>query len=353
MQTKMFSIHKTFEPDSDGKRSITWYIYDGIVPSRLNSKHALEFIESIEPGTTLRFTAVNALDAQLRDLQARGANVVYTHWHTVGISKGLSAEEIVKAYFHADASLFRAFVPRQDIAELRALLANRNAIVGFAGDALRVIRQGGRNIGVMDIDEDERYAEAAMYVDKIAASFKVKNAKGKQVSYDTRINEMAATIHECRLFNEVVGFQSYITAASIVAASGGFERFSRVSSVWHYFGQHNIDGRAARRKKGQPMSWSPNGRTALYMMMQSIIKNKKNKWNAELHRIQDAELAVHAVKHPDCKTPKGHTLAMAMRKVQKEILKQFFLALKGEAYVNGQSSLEAQQQNAAASAASA
>lgn len=348
----VLAVHKTFEPDAAGKRAIIWYVNDGKTTSRLNPKKLVAFIDDLQPGTTLRFTAVNALDAQLQELQEeRGVNIVYAHWHTLGLPKGLSPEEIVAAYFAASETLFRAFVPRKDIAELRNLLAIRNAIVGFAGDALRRIRQVGRNIAETDIDENKDLTEAHEFIKKIRAGLKTPNAKGKPVSYETRIDEMAAQIPECVLFNSIVGFESYGTAAAIVAASGGLERFDRVSSVWHYFGQHNVDGKAAKRKKGVPMTWSPNGRTALYLMMESIIKNTKNPWNAKVHAIQEAELAVHAIKHPDCPTPKGHTLAMAKRKVQKEILKRFFLALKGEKFVDGQHQDEIHEPHAVAATA--
>lgn len=343
MKTKMklLAVHKTFEADTDGKRSIIWYVNDGTTTSRLNPKKLVSFLEDLQPGTTMRFTAVNALDAQLSELQEqRGITIMYAHWHDLGLAKGLSAEDIVAAYFTAPVSVFRTFTPRRDIAELRNLLSIRNAIVGFSGNAVRRIKQAGRNMADPE-SENPDVTEALELVQKIRASFKTPNTKGREVSYDTRIDEMAEKIPDCVLFNKIVGFESYGTAAAIVAASGGFERFPRVSSVWHYFGQHNIDGKAAKRKKGQPMTWSPNGRTALYLMMESIIKNKKNPWNAKVHAIQDAELAVHAEKHPNCPTPKGHTLAMAKRKVQKEILKRFFLALKGEEFIEGQKSNEA------------
>ena len=342
----LLAVHKTFEPDADGKKSVIWYVNDGNTTSRLNPKKLEAFLEELQPGTTMRFTAVNALDVQLTELQEhRGITIVYAHWHDLGLAKGLSADDIVAAYFKADASLFRTFVPRKDIAELRKLVAVRNAIIGFAGDAIRRIKQAERNHADPDSD-NPGILEAIELVKQLQASRKTANSKGREVSYDTRIDEMAATIRECVLFNQIVGFKSYGTAAAIVSASGGFERFPRVSSVWHYFGQHNIDGKAAKRKKGQAMTWSPNGRTALYLMMESIIKNKKNPWNAKVHQIQDAELAIHAEKHPNCPTPKGHTLAMAKRKVQKEILKRFFIALKGEDFVEGQISSENQRETA-------
>ena len=128
---------------------------------------------------------------------------------------------------------------------------------------------------------------------------------------------------------------SWITAASIVAYAGDVDRFETVASFWHYFGQHVIDGHAPKRKAGSPVTWSPKGRTAVYLMGDSIIKNRNNKWRAFYDEALATEKETHEVKHPGCKTPLGHCGARARRRMVKEILKQFFLAVKGEEIRDG------------------
>lgn len=348
----LLAVHKTFEKDADDKRAMTWYVHDGASTVRLNPEKLEKYVTTVKAGSVMRFTAVNALDVQLQELAGRGVVIQYAHWHDTGIDKGLSPEAIVEAYFKADEAVFRAFTPRPDIAELRDVLAVRNAVVKFYGDAIRRIKQVGRNRTVTDISEDATLTQAENFLKQLNSGMKTPNAKGRDVSLDTKIEELAKAIPECVLFNKIVGFQSYGTAAAVVCASGGLDRFPTVASLWHFFGQHVLEGKAPKRKVGSPCTWSPNGRTALYLMMESIIKNVNNPWNGYMKQAQADELEVHEIKHPGCKTPKGHSLARAKRKTQKEIMKRFYLALKGEEYVSGHN-VTKHQKICAANAASA
>ena len=327
----LLAVHKTFDKGEDGKRAVTWNVYDGETLTQYNPKTLVKFIENLQPGQIIRFTAVNALDVQLQELLSRGIVVMYSHWHSLGIAKDLSAEELIKAYFVADATKFRTFVPRPDIARLRDIVSVRNALVEQAKASILRVRQAGRNNTVTDEDDDSALAEALDMVNKIHAGFKTPNAKGKLVSYDTRIAELAKAIPECMVFNKIVGFKDWGTAAAVVSVSGGFDRFPMVASVWKFYGLT----KDSKRKKGQTINWTPRGKCALYLMMESIMKNTKNPWRAEVDRIHEAELAVHEQKHPGCKAPNGHSWNMAKMKVKKEIMKRFFLVLKGEKY-NGQ-----------------
>jgi len=324
----LLAVHKTFEKEGDGKKAVIWYLYNGENTTRLNPKNIIAFLQDLKPGVTIRFTAVNALDIQLQELADRGVNIIYAHWHTLSLPKGLPPEEIVVAYFNAAADLFRPFKGRRDIAELRALVSSRNAIVDLVKAAIQQTRQAGRN--QTDV-EGSLMKETLDYIKKIKASFKTTNSKGKDVAYDTRIAELAKTIPECDLFNSVVGFKDYGTAAAVVSVSGGFDRFPMVSSVWKFYGLTPD----SKRKKGVPCTHSPRGKVALYLMMESIMKNKKKPWRSEVMRIYEEDLDEHATKHPECKKPKGHSINMAKMKVKKEIMKKFFLAVKCEKFIEG------------------
>jgi hypothetical protein len=328
------SVHRTYDKAEDGKRSITLYVArDGSV-ERLSGKKLEQFITSTTPGTALRFTSVNAVDAMLLDLVNRGAVIQTAHWHETGIAKNLSPEEIVAAYAKLPDSLFRPFEPRKDIAELRNALSRRNLIDELYNNAKRQLRQVGRNMGIAErLEDNPDFEEDFEALKAFRTDIVTKNDKGRLVSFETRVAELAKKVPECVLFNQVSGISSsWIMAASVVAFSGGMDRFPNVASLWHYMGQHVIEGKMPRRKAGQPVTWSTNGRTVLYQLGESIIKNKNNPWRAYFDEAKAEELARHSEKHPGCKSPQGHCNAMARRKMAKEILKRFYLASQGIKY---------------------
>lgn len=333
-ETTLLAVHKTFEKEGDGLRSVVWYVSDGITTKRLTPKDIAKFISEVHSGMTLRFTAVNSTDAQLLDLADRGARIEYAYWHDLGIEKSLPPEEIASAYVSASQMFFRPFVARPEIAELRNALAMRNAVLKFYGDAVRRFKQVGRNMSIADGAEEHPLMEEGFHeLDTVFDLFKADNANGRRVSLDKKVEELAKAIPECVLFNEIAGIKgSWITAASIVAYAGGMDRFPAVASFWHYFGQHVIDGKAPKRKAGTPCTWSTIGRTTVYLMGDSLIKNRNNPWRPYYEQAREQEKATHAEKHPNCPAPDGHCTARAKRKMCKEILKRFFLAANGQEF---------------------
>ena len=169
--------------------------------------------------------------------------------------------------------------------------------------------------------------------------------KGKTVSFDTQISKLASTLPECIIFNQIAGLStsSWITAASVSTIIGDIKRFPNVAALWHYFGQHVAeDGKAPKRAKGQPISWSPDGRKVLYQLGDSIIKNRNNPWRDFFDRAKADEIAVHMEKHPGCEHIQGHSNARARRKMVKEIMKRYFLAMTNEKFVKDHKSTPAQ-----------
>jgi hypothetical protein len=338
------TVHRTFETNAEGVREVTFYVSDGKTAAQWSAREMGAWLDAIRPvksNFAVRLSTAHSADAFLGELNSRGIEVLAAHWHALGIAKGLEPDAIALAIAQAPAAAFRVFRFRKDIADLRDALACRNAVSRFYGDAVRRFKQVGRNMGIADGDEAENglLREAFEDLDAVKDVFKA-DVNGKKLSLDTHVSKLAREIPECRLFNEVAGLgDSWISAASIVAYCGDFARFPAVASLWHFLGQHVTEGKAPKRKAGAAMDWNPRGKTALYLLGSSIIKNRANPWRAYYDEALAAELAVHETKHPDCPTPAGHCGARARRKMVKEIVKQFYLAVSG-IDVRGQSAAE-------------
>jgi hypothetical protein len=201
---------------------------------------------------------------------------------------------------------------------------------------VRRLKQVGRNKGIVDeavFKQDDEMVEFTKVLDSIYEKFQMENDKKRPVSYDTALKNAAMKIPACVVFNDVAGIKGgFAVAATIVAYSGGVERFPTIRHFWHYCGMHVSDGVAPRRKRGQNMTWNPELRKVLFMLTDTIIKNRNNPWRAVYDEERAKEYAVHDQKHPDCKTKDWHCTMRARRKVAKEILKRYFLAMKGEQY---------------------
>lgn len=332
MNGEMIALHKTFDKGDDGKRQLVIHISDGMDHRFLPPKKFAEFLAMLSPTTRIRSTAVNATDAVLLDLAERGNKIEYAHWHATGLEKGMAPADIVMQYALLPQELFRPFKPRRDIAELKRVLALRNAILQFQGDATRRLRQAGRDAG----DPEMEIAQDA--INSIRKGIVLEEG----TPLDKHVTRLAAQIPECVLFKEISGFKDgWMMAATFVAYSGGFDRFQHVASLWHYYGQHvGEDGRMPRRKKGSNITWHPGGRTMLYQLSSTIMKNAKNPWHQFFQETKAVELAEHDRKHPGCKTKAGHCNAMALRKMAKEIVKRFFLAEKGLDYKQNHNPLD-------------
>jgi hypothetical protein len=333
----MIALHKTFEKDASGKRQLVIHISDGQNHEFLTPKKFTQFLSELPVITTIRATAVNATDAVLLDLAAKGNKIEYAHWHATGLEPGLEPAEIAAKYALLPEEMFREFRPRRDIAELKKVLALRNAIVQFYGDAMRRLKQSGRDAG----DPEMEIAEDAL------KSIRKGIVLDEGTPLDKSVENLAMQIPECVLFKQIAHIKdSWIMAASFVAYSGGFDRFETVASLWHYYGQHvGTDGRAPKRRKGMNIDWNPRGRTILYQLASTIIKNRKNPWRDFFDTARATEIAAHDTKHPGCKTKDGHCTMMASRKMVKEITKQFFLAEKGIGYQENHNPLATEDVN--------
>lgn len=340
------AIHKSFDKAADGDKTTTLWTFDGKSADRLQKKKIETFLEKLKPGTTIRATQVSATDATLMELADRGVNIEYAHWHALGFDKNMEPATIVEHYHAAPQELFRKFVARHDINNLRKTLALRNGLLQCYGDALRRFKQVGRSLNLVSDAELKSDDQIRQCLDGIKA-IKGLMLSEDETTLDKEISRLAQTIPECVLFNKVAHIKSsWVLAASVVSTSGGFDRFDDVASLWHYFGLHVVEGKSPKRTKGSPVSWSPFGRKTAYMLGDVIIKatdrngtREANPWRGKYDEYREIERAGHSEKCP-CKTPDGHSTARARRKVVKEIFKQFFVSVKGEKFIEGHNPLD-------------
>lgn len=339
--TPMIAMHRNFELDKDDKRQPVAYVTDQTSKvTRYAEAKLITFIDSLEPGTVVRVSAVSSSDHTLIAMSERGLILHYANWHKLGIDKGQSPDVIALALFSLSSELFYEFKPNEMVAKLRAKLSVRNALVGFYGDAVRRLRQVGRDSNVPNLEE-ETFSDAMENLDILYDHFKMptgkkdKEGKEKFIDLDRDLENYAKQIPECVLFNQIAHISgAWITAASVVAFSGGIDRFERVQSLWHYFGMHVVDGKAPRRKAGNVVTWSPNCRKTMYCLGDSIIKNRANPWRDYFDEAKAQYLSTHT-ESCGCKYPDGHSNARARRKMVKEILKRFFLAAKNIQFEQG------------------
>lgn len=325
------AIHKTFEKDEDGKRQVTLYASDGMLVEKILGKNVETWVASVPPQSEFRFTSVHAQDPLINDLVSKGHKVLYTSWRTTGIPKDLTPSEIVVQFALLPENVFREFQSRPDLCELRYRVNQRLAVIEYRKAAILKLKGNARNFGA--VNEDELSDEIKQLLADAETGFnvtKIVKGKEKQVSIDNLIASLAENIEECQLFNKAARITgAWNTAAAVVALSGGIDRFDDVASLWRYAGQ---DPTSFKLKKGRPCQFNPKLKTILWQMSDSIIKNRNNPWRDYYDLELEKEIAVHAQKHPDCKTPKGHCMARAKMKMRKEILKRFFLAVKGEEF---------------------
>jgi hypothetical protein len=304
----MIAIHRTFEGEVGKKTNKIYMTDDG------QTVYTAETFPILPP-QEVRSTSVNAVDRFLIELVFfHQHKITHCHFHSTDIPKGSTPEDIVRLYWALPADKFREFKPRVEIAVLKGQLDLRNALEQYSGDSLRKIKQLGRN--------GEDTATAIKSLQETKKTIKLLSPfSGKKLAADTVVAECAKQIPECVIFNQVAGIKDgWIWAASVVALSGGIQRFGSVSSFWHYCGEHVRDGKAVKRVRGKAVDFNPALRTANWAGVESIIKNMNNPWR----KFYDQQVLIEKVKKSNLTDV--HANNQARRRVRKEILKQFWVA---------------------------
>lgn len=219
----LIAMHQTFEKGQDNKGKSIIYVSDGDEHERLTLEKFEEFSQSLDPATVIRSTSVNATNILLLDLAERVRRIEYAFWHDTGLETGMDAEVITAQFAKLPAEIFRTFNPRPDLAHLKYVLSLRNALMEFAGDAMRRLKQAGRNAGMANEDEMDNEESFALALSQLKGLRKVQ--KIDELSPDKAVIKASETVPECLIFREVSGISSWIMAATFAAYSGGLDRF--------------------------------------------------------------------------------------------------------------------------------
>lgn len=327
MKQPLIAMHKLQKPEStDNLLKNAIWVYDG-EDAKLYQKATLAtWIKNLKPGTIIRATQVHPCDVLLLKFHEIGCIVQYCPWHSTEIDKGLKPEGIIKSYWGLPPEKFIPFHPRPDLAELRIFVRWRRSII----DVRKAANQRNEAIAAALGGEKNLTGTYKQNYDEIKKTLKEDKKKaGVEGKLTRQVIEIAKNIHDCQVFKVAADIdEGWVAAATVMAYSGGIERFHSLSAFWKFCGQDVFEGRARSRKRGSSHTWNPKVREALYQMADSIIKNRNNMWRDIYDEYRAKQLAVHDQKCPDCETKDGHCTRMAMRYIVKGILKSYWNMMK-------------------------
>lgn len=113
---------------------------------------------------------------------------------------------------------------------------------------------------------------------------------------------------------------SHRTFALLFGITGPLDRFATVSKLWHYLGMHVDQGEAPRKRRGEKLSYSPQGRTRCYLIGEAIVKvGGGGKYRA----LYDAKKAYYEAERVDWPQIRRHRAAM--RYAVKAMLKDMWV----------------------------
>lgn len=111
-----------------------------------------------------------------------------------------------------------------------------------------------------------------------------------------------------------------LLSASLMADLGSPERFQTVGQLWAYAGEHVVDGKAPRRKKGEKANWNSNLRMTLFKVSSQFVRIK----GCYGRQLYDEYKAYYINR--DGPEPKWRPHKRAMRRVAKDFLRCLWLA---------------------------
>jgi hypothetical protein len=328
----MITIHRTFEREK--KKQITnYHIFDG------NKFKVTKTFPSYIKNQDVMCTAVNTKDNFYHQLIDEGNNTLYfAYFHSAGIQKGLKVEELTKA-FHQYATTNKAnllqFKPDKLESNLRRAIDNRNIFVQYSGDAQRRAKQMERDgyditrtlEALKSLDSMNRI-EVPLRGEKVKCKHNGKLMKigtclehpegvNKLYSPDDEVEFWAEKIKKVQDIKTFVGVEGSIGAASIIALSGGIERFPTPGQFLSYCGEGVKDGKALKMKEGSNVKYHRKLHSAIISWFISLaMTNKRIK--SEI----DMRVVIERAKDPN--KSDGHTRNMAMKYVRKKLLIQIW-----------------------------
>lgn len=324
----MKTIHRTY---SGVAKEPVLYVADQGQTEVLKGKDAEKFLKKLKAGAQILLTATSSTDSLGLQLAENGVKVHTVHFHSTGIDAGLDPKELAAAFSMLGDDSLRPFVARPDLAQLRLKARTRQAVLEVRKAArnrmLAILRDTG--VSIEKVPSWMSDADAEQKDDLKSAESPITKALIKE----------ASEIQECQVFTKVFGMKEVgVSVAIVVSCLGDISRFPQVSSLWHYCGQHVVNGKAPRRTRGSANDWNPEVRTALWNILDTGLKNNSPKIRNMYEEFKAAELETHDTKCPECKTKLGHCGARARRRVTKELLKEYYVTIGG----SGQPSRETQ-----------
>jgi hypothetical protein len=318
--SRTISLHRTF--DEEKKGDPIFYVAEAGKAKKYTGLKLNPFLESIEGDVTIRVTSLAYFLPILQTMANQGARVVSAHWHNTGLEKGLAPEDIALGFLSIPEDVLFNVQLRQDLHNLRQLVNARQAVVKYRKAAFQTMQATSRSMGFAD----DLATELKPVWLRLQEEDVIRIEKMNETPIEKDIAKHAAKIPECILLNQILGVNgSWGTAASVIAYLGDPARFPSVAALWHYSGQHVVDGKAPKRKKGMTSTWNSNVRTALWNWADSMLKTRNPIWRPIYDQYLAEELAVHLDKHPGCIAVQGHSGARARRRVVKDVLKEFLV----------------------------
>jgi len=308
IQNVSYGLHRYRDAD----RNEQFVLSDGTSTIIYDEARWAKALKKMPKGTRIISSSANPSDIIFKVLEDAGMKVLTAHWHSAGIAKNLSSEEIAAAFAVLPEEKLKPLVVRQDIMQLKAQVNLRQAVMEYRKRATLKVKAVERAQGGQSKWTQESLAEIEAIQDK------------EESPVDKEIKRLAKKLPECQVLHQLMGAKdAWMSAAAIVSQIQDVRRFQMVSSLWHYAGLHGPNG---RRKKGVPCDWNPKLKVALYLWATASMKAMSPYFRQRFDRYRAEERAAHASKC-QCSTPDGHSTARAMRKVEKDLLKDFWVEM--------------------------
>lgn len=107
--------------------------------------------------------------------------------------------------------------------------------------------------------------------------------------------------------------------ARLMGITGPLDNFANVAKLWRYMGMSVDGGSAPKRKKGEKVNYSPQGRVLCHQLGDSIVKVGKGPWR----EAYDVKKAYYEGERPEWTQMHRHNAAM--RYAVKELLKAMWI----------------------------
>jgi len=127
-----------------------------------------------------------------------------------------------------------------------------------------------------------------------------------------------------------------IFSAKLISYLGDCSKFENVSKLWAYTGNHVIDGKAPKRRRGQDANWNHNLRMLTWQISDQFVRQNKGYYRKKYNEEKEIQLNQEykegvlfkkygkVYKEGDTKLSRGHAHNRAMRKIRKHFLSHYW-----------------------------